>query len=145
MTAFKWTVRSRPKVSHALSVSQSGACSLIEETIPAAEPTNNQTTAEVKNTNTGNALERSAAIRAVSSPTSIRSSCDMAANLLAFCCSRVVAGSSPCPISPRAKIVAASPAFSLNNPLRNDQMNANNPAIDMRNVAGRIATVLSIL
>src|SRR5450830_279681 len=146
-TAVRCTVRMRPKVSQAWSVSQSGWCSLIEEVKPASEPSNSQKQAKAMNMKTGKALDWSDAMRSCSSVASARCSGwpgSSAAACMESCAASARAGSSTRPISPRAKITEAAFGFSTSRPLREDQMNTNRPMIDSKKAPSRLRMALSI-
>ena len=147
-TAVKCTVRRRPKVCQASVTSQSGACSLIDETRPAAEPTSNHMQAKAMNMNTGNALDWSAATRSAISSVSrsgVAVADPNAAACSDFCAASLSAGSSTVPTSPRAKMTDAARGSSTSKPCRIDQMKTNKPMIDSTKAPSKLSAALSTI
>ena len=136
----------RPKVSHACSASQSGACSLIEATSPNTDAITSHTTAPVRAISTGSLLDASRVARSsASSGVSTANSPVCPVRFMTPCSSSSVvavsaAGSSTRPISLGAKITrpAASPAPKR--PRDIDQRNSPSAATDPRNVTSNKPT-----
>src|ERR1700688_3098655 len=155
---FRWAVRTRPKVNHALCVRKSGEVSFSEAISPATEPRISQMIDDVRNAKAAARLDRSCSTLASSSAEPARfckevpSFCKEvpSGSSLATYCSAArsgaeMDGSSVTPTSPLANMTSEASDPALIKPFIWAQMNMKRPSTDMRKDSARSAPTVMVM